>query len=187
MPQQRPSGIARLPAFDPETGRVNAVVEAVRGSRNKFKFEPTHGLFVHDGSLPAGSTYPFDFGFIPGTKGEDGDPVDVLILMDEPAFVGAVVPARLVGAIKAVQTEDDGEVVRNDRLIAVAHKCHMYADARELSDLPSSLMGEVEHFWVSYNAQRDREFEVLGRLGARSAVELVKKQSRRRAGRRKAG
>lgn len=178
MPQQRPSGIARLPAFDRETKRLNAVIEAVRGSRNKFKFEPSLNLFVHDNSLPAGSTYPFDFGFIPGTRGEDGDPLDVLILMDEPAFPGAVVPSRLIGGIKANQTENDGEVVRNDRLIAVAYKCHSYMDAHELSDLPSSMVGEIEHFWISYNEERGRAFEVLGRVGARAATESVKRQSK---------
>ncbi len=179
MAQQRPAGIARLPAFDRETRQLNAVVEAVRGSRNKFKFEPSLNLFVHDNSLPAGSTYPFDFGFIPGTKAEDGDPLDVLILMDEPAFPGAVVPSRLLGGIKANQSEDDGSVVRNDRLIAVANKCHTYMDAHELGSLPSSLVEEIEHFWISYNEQRGRTFEVLGTIGPMAAKELVKKQYER--------
>lgn len=151
----------------------------MRGSRNKFKFEPSLNLFVHDNSLPAGSTYPFDFGFIPGTKGDDGDPLDVLVLMDEPAFPGAVVPSRLIGGIKANQTEDDGSVVRNDRLIAIANKCHSYIDAHELRDLPSSLVEEIEHFWISYNEERGREFEVLGRIGSRAAMASVKKQSMR--------
>lgn len=94
MPQQR---VAKLPATDRETGDIFAVIEAVRGTRNKFKFDERRGLFIHDGVLPAGATYPFDFGFVPSTKGEDGDPIDVLVLMEEPAFVGAVIPSRLVG------------------------------------------------------------------------------------------
>ena len=164
----------KLPAFDPETGCVNAIVEAVRGSRNKFKFDPKHALFVHDNALPAGSTYPFDFGFIPSTRGEDGDPLDVLILMDEPAFVGAVVPCRLVGAIKAEQQDEGAEApVRNDRLIGVARKTHTYAGVKELGDLPPTLVDEIEHFWVAYNEQRNRLFRPIGRIGSRAARRLV--------------
>src|SRR5205085_8938051 len=116
-----------------------AVVEATRGSRNKFKYDSRRGIFALDSVLPAGASYPFDFGFIPSTKGDDGDPIDVLILMDEPAFVGAVVPSRLVGAIQAEQTEDDGETMRNDRLIAVARKSHSYRGVKALDDLPPNL------------------------------------------------
>src|SRR4051812_48389652 len=158
MTQQRPAGVGRLPAFDEDSGYLNAVVEAVRGSRNKFKYDPKHALFIHNGSLPAGATYPFDFGFIPSTKGEDGDPLDVLILMDEPAFVGAVVPCRLVGGIEAEQTGEDGATVRNDRLIAVAHKSHDYEGADSLEDLPPALVAQIEHFFVSYNEVRGRRF-----------------------------
>src|SRR5215212_5641394 len=114
MAQSNAAHIARLPAFDDESGDVHAVVEAVKGSRNKFKFDEQRGLFIHDSVLPAGATFPFDFGFVPSTRADDGDPLDVLILMDEPAFVGAVVPCRLVGVIEAEQTEKDGETVRND-------------------------------------------------------------------------
>src|SRR5690242_7531685 len=118
MPKARSGPLSRLPSFDDE-GNVHAIVEATRGSRNKFKYEPNARIFLLDSVLPAGATFPFDFGFVPSTKGEDGDPIDVLILMDESAFVGAVVPARLVGAIQAEQTEE-GETFRNDRLISVA-------------------------------------------------------------------
>ena len=68
--------------------------------------------------LPLGASFPFDFGFIPSTKGEDGDPLDVLVLTEEPAFVGCVLPALLIGVLEAEQTEK-GETVRNDRLVAV--------------------------------------------------------------------
>src|SRR5438309_8501280 len=131
MPQQK---IHRLPALDPDTGHVHAVIEAVRGTRNKFKFDEERALFIHDGVLPAGATYPFDFGFIPSTKGEDGDPIDILVLMEEPAFVGAVIPCRLVGAIEAEQTEKAGETVRNDRLLGIAAKSHLYGDVEAIDD-----------------------------------------------------
>jgi inorganic pyrophosphatase len=177
MPQQR---IAHLPAVDRDSGDVNAVVEAVRGSRNKFKFDEKRALFVHDHVLPAGASYPFDFGFIPSTRADDGDPLDVLILMEEPAFVGAVVPCRLVGAIEAEQTERDGTTVRNDRLLGVASKSHIYRDVRELHELPAVLIEQVEHFWVSYNEMRGRVFTPLRRVGARAAKALVKPEPARR-------
>ena len=81
-------------------------------------------FFVHDKSLPAELAYPFDFGFVPGTEAEDGDPLDIVVLMDEPAFVGAVVPCRIVAAIEAEQVDEKTpEPVRNDRILAVACKC----------------------------------------------------------------
>jgi inorganic pyrophosphatase len=175
MPQQRATGINKLKPFD-DDGYLNAVVEAVRGSRNKFKFDEKRSLFVHNAVLPAGASYPFDFGFIPSTKGEDGDPLDVLILMDEPAFVGAVIPSRLVGAIEATQREAaEKKPKRNDRLIAVAKKTHLYRDVDDLDDLPGNLIEQIEHFFVSYNALRDREFEPIGRSGPKAAKRLVTK------------
>jgi inorganic pyrophosphatase len=175
MTQQRTTRISDLPAYDEESKCLNAIVEAVRGSRNKFKFDEQHQLFVHDAALPTGQSWPFDFGFVPSTRGEDGDPIDVLVLMDEPAFVGAVVPCRLIGAIEAMQLEKDGQKVRNDRLIAVARKTHAYADIRDIDDLPDAVVDQVEAFWVSLNEQRGREFEILKRVGPRGAWPIVYK------------
>ena len=174
MPRSRshPS-LAALPAFDPESGDLNAVIEAFRGSRNKFKYDARHGIFILDGVLTAGASFPFDFGFVPSTQGEDGDPIDVLLLMDEPAFVGAVVPSRLIGAIEAEQDNGNEGVVRNDRLIAVARKSHQYADAKSLDDLPSNFVLEIEHFFVSYNEIKGRRFTPIGRVGPRRARTLV--------------
>lgn len=169
------NGVAALPAFDEESGGVNAVVEAVRGTRNKFKFHPERGLFVHDSVLPAGAAYPFDFGFVPSTHADDGDPIDVLILGDEAAFVGAVVPVRLVGAITARQRERGGPVERNDRLIGVAVHSVMYRDIKRLDDLPSALIEQIEHFWISYNEIKGKAFMPLERVGPRAAANLVRR------------
>src|SRR4051812_19029265 len=96
---------AKLPSFDRESGELTVVVETPRGSRNKFDFDPAVGLFELAGVLPAGASFPFDFGFVPSTRAPDGDPLDVLVLMDEPAFPGCVVRCRLLGVIEAEQTE----------------------------------------------------------------------------------
>lgn len=173
MNRQITAGIHQLSAFDEESGHLNTVVEAVKGSRNKFKFDGEYGLFIHDSVLPAGAMFPFDFGFVPSTRGDDGDPLDVLVLMDEPAFVGAVVPCRLVGAIEAEQTERDGETVRNDRLIAVAAQSHLYADVKSLNGLPPAIIDQIEHFWISYNESKGKQFTPIGRAGSRKAKSLV--------------
>src|SRR6195952_3105533 len=107
--------LARLPAFADEK-TVNVVIETDKGSRNKYAFDPTMGVFVLKGVLPEGTSFPYDFGFIPSTKGGDGDPLDILVIMDAPAFTGCVITVKVVGAIEAEQTERDGVRVRNDRL-----------------------------------------------------------------------
>jgi len=165
----------RLRAYDRARRSYLAVVEAARHTANKYKFDPKLGVFVHHGVLPAGASFPFDFGFIPGTRGDDGDPVDVLLLMDEPAFVGAVVPFRLIGAIEAEQREPDGEMVRNDRLLGVACASQMYRDVTGIGDLPEALLEQVEHFWVSYNEIKGKRFTVLGRADAKTAATLVRR------------
>ena len=135
--------------------------------------------------LPAGASFPFDFGFVPATEGGDGDPLDVLVLMDEPAFTGCLVEARLVGVVEAVQTERDGERTRNDRLIAVATEAHAHRHVRSLGQLDEQLVSEIEHFFVSYNEIKGKTFEPKGRHGSRRAREIVEEGVRRyRRGRR---
>ena len=164
--------VADLPAFDPETGTLNAVVETPKGRRNKFKFDEKRGLFVLGKVLPAGAVFPFDFGFVPSTKGGDGDPLDVLVLMDEPAFPGCLVPSRLVGVIEAEQTEE-GETVRNDRLLAVADESNAYRDVRSIGQLSAALLDEIEHFFTSYQEIEGHVFRPTGRFGPDRARRLV--------------
>jgi inorganic pyrophosphatase len=123
--------------------------------------------------LPAGAVFPFDFGFIPSTLGGDGDPLDVLLLMDEPAFPGCLVEARLVAVIEASQTERDGETTRNDRLICIASDSRTHKAVRTLADLNEVLMDEIEHFFVSYNQIKGKNFAPLGRYGPIKAAKLV--------------
>ena len=170
--------IAGLDAFDAETGDLNVIIETQKGRRNKFKFHEQRGLFELGGVLPAGAVFPFDFGFIPATIGGDGDPLDVLVLMDEPAFAGCLVPARLVGVIEAKQTEK-GHTERNDRLIAIAAESRDLRDIETLDQLNQHLVDEIEHFFVSYNAIKGKQFEPLGRFGPDRAKRLVEEASQR--------
>ena len=171
------SSFTRLSAFDSNTGELNVIVDTPKWSRNKFKFDERHGLFKLGGVLPAGAVFPFDFGYTPSTLGEDGDPLDVLILMDEPAFVGCLVPSRLIGVIEAEQTEK-GETARNDRLIAVAADSRTHHHVRSLEAVSENLIAEIEHFFVSYNAIKGKEFKILGRSGPKRAKELIEEGAR---------
>src|SRR5438270_11444968 len=110
--------ISQLPhQLDKKNRECTAIIETPKGRRNKFKYEHDSGLFSLSNLLPEGFSFPFDFGFIPSTVAEDGDPLDVIVLMDEPAHVGCLVKVRLIGVVKVVQTEN-GKKTRNDRLVA---------------------------------------------------------------------
>src|SRR5262249_2243810 len=98
--------ISDLQAVDKDSGDLQVIVETPRNSRNKFKFDEETGLFELGSVLPAGAVFPYDFGFLPGTLAPDGDPLDVLLLMDASAFPGCRVRARLIGVIEAEQIED---------------------------------------------------------------------------------
>jgi inorganic pyrophosphatase len=165
--------VARLPPIDAEHGTVNVVIDTPKGSRNKYKYDPTLGLFRLAHALPAGASFPFDFGDVPGTLGGDGDPIDVLVLMEHAAFSGCLVPSRLIGAIEAEQTQD-GRTFRNDRLIAVAAASREYQDVGALDAIGATLLRDLEHFFVSYNRARGRRFTPLRAAGPERAVELLR-------------
>ncbi len=166
------SPYARLAAFDRESGHLNAVIETPQGSRNKYKYDEGHGVFTLDKVLPAGAAFPFDFGYIPQTLAADGDPVDVVVLMEEATFPGCLIPARLVGVIEAEQ-QQGAEKVRNDRLIAVPLKSQSYADVQSLDQLRDALLKDIEHFFVSYHQLEGTAFTPIGRAGPDRARALV--------------
>lgn len=164
--------IYALGAYDVESGELNAIIETPKGNRNKFKYDRERRLFKIDKILPAGTVFPFDFGFVPSTQGEDGDPLDVLVLMDEPAFTGCLVPARLVGVIEAEQMEN-GRSERNDRLICVASASQEHRDIKNLKELSPALLEEIEHFFESYHVVEGTPFQPIGRFGPNRAAKLV--------------
>ena len=168
-----------LETWDEESGDLNAVIESPKGSRNKFNYVPERGLFKLGKVLPAGAVFPFDMGFLPSTKGEDGDPLDVLVLMDEPVFPGCLVGARLIGVVEAEQTERDGQTMRNDRLIAVAAVAHSHGSIQSLAQLEDSTVAEIEHFFASYNQIAGKEFKPVGRGGPDRARALVDEGTKR--------
>jgi len=173
-----------LPTRD-DAGAWLAVIEASQRSRHKLKYTPEWNAFVLDGVLPVGLAFPYDFGFLPSTLGDDGDPLDVLVLADESLPPGSVVPCRIVGVIEAEQQDEDEEAAkRNDRLLAVAVKSHRHGDCTELKDLPANVLDEIEQFFVAFNASKGGSFRPLARHGAAVATRLVERGERRFAGRR---
>jgi inorganic pyrophosphatase len=166
------TSISELPAVDPGSGRLNVVVDTPKGSRNKYKFDEQDGQWRLSKVLPQGLSFPYDFGFLPSTRGEDGDPLDILLLMDEAAFPGCVVPARLIGVLEAEQTED-GKTVRNDRFVAVVETPYNPAEFRSLEEVSGQRLDEIEHFFVSYNQMEGRQFRPLARWGADHAQKLL--------------
>ena len=157
-----------------QSGVVMAVIETPGGSRNKFKYDEDLGFYSLSGVLPEGMVFPHAFGFVPRTKAEDGDPEDILIIMDEPTFTGCVVPSRLIGVMEAEQTED-GKTERNDRLIAVPDQSRDYSDVKSLNDLNSNMLKEIEQFFITYNKEKGKKFKVLRTRGPAQAMKMVRK------------
>lgn len=160
-----------LAAIDP-SGRVRVVIDTPRGSRAKYKFDEDSGLMLVSKLLPRGAVFPYNFGFVPGTRGEDGDALDVLVLVDEPLALGCVAPVRLIGVIKGIQTEK-GDSVRNDRLLGVIETAYNPAEISDISALHDTHLSEIEHFFIAYNAAHGRRFDPDGREGADAAMALV--------------
>jgi inorganic pyrophosphatase len=125
-------------------------------------------------ALPAGMVFPFDFGFIPSTLADDGDPMDVLVLTDAPTFSGCIVESKVIGIIK-VQQEKKGQDVRNDRVIAVQLDSRQYASVEKLADLEEGLLKEIIHFFASYNNITEDKFIPLGNDGSTEAIRLIEK------------
>jgi inorganic pyrophosphatase len=171
------ANLMSLSARDPQTGLVRVIVDTPRGSRNKYKFDPELALFKLSRVLPAGMAFPFDFGSIPGTRAEDGDALDVLVLSEAPLFVGCLIGVHLIGAIRATQTEARKKV-RNDRLIAVIETPVNKPTLRDIAELPGDRLKDIEHFFRSYNEAQGRPFAITGRAGPKVAERMLSRAER---------
>ena len=161
--------------LDKRSATCRVVIETPKGQRGKFAFDPEAQAFELKRLLPDGMSFPLDFGFVPSTRAQDGDPLDILVLNDEPGQIGVLVEVRLIGVIEAEQTED-ARRVRNDRLIAVAKTSHLFARVRAVEDLGAEFLRNLTQFWVNYDALRGVEFKVLAVRGKARAAELIARQ-----------
>jgi inorganic pyrophosphatase len=159
--------------LDPKTRICAAIIETPKGCRNKFDYDPESNLFKLGGLLPEGMMFPFDFGFIPSTLGDDGDPLDIMVLMDAPAHVGCLMEVRVIGIIEAEQTED-GKTESNNRLLGVAVHSYDHENLDTIQDVSKTLLDQLEAFFVSYNKQRGKKFKIKATGGPQKAIKFLK-------------
>src|SRR6202035_4575773 len=152
---------SKLQSMDQDDDAViQVVIETPKGRRNKYACDEEQRVFELKKVLPAGMTFPYDFGFVPRTLAEDGDPVDVLVLMDEPAFPGCLLRCRLIGIIEGEQGKKK-ESERNDRIVAVEEANHSYAHVKHIRDLGREFVKELEEFFVNYHQLSGKEYRIL--------------------------
>ena len=161
------------PVFNSDTDTVNVIIETPKGCANKYNYDEETQLFKLSKILPQGMVFPAHFGFLPHTKGDDGDPLDVLVLLDETTYPGCLIECKIIGVIEAEQTERDGKKVRNDRIIAAALVSERYAAIKKPDDY---LLDEFTKFFITYNDIAGKKFEPLGYKGADTTIQLIKKQ-----------
>src|ERR1700722_68605 len=164
---------SRLKSLDQDDKKiVQVVIETPKGSRNKYAFDQEQKVFELKKVLPAGMAFPYDFGFIPRTLADDGDPVDVLVLMDEPAFPGCLLKCRLIGVIEGEQG-DKKEKVRNDRIVSVEKQNHSWADIKVIDDLGKKFLRELEDFFVNYHELSGEHYRVIDVRGPKQARKCI--------------
>ena len=156
---------------------VHAVVETPRGSRAKFEFDPKLRVFTLAKPLLAGLTYPYDWGFIPSTKADDGDPLDVLIIHDAATYPGLVLKCKPVGVLEVVQTSK-GKKERNDRVFVVPDRSPFEGDLRDIRRLPARAIEELEKFFEATDALESKKLRFLGWRGPARAIKTIKKVAR---------
>lgn len=170
----------KLKPMDKKGKLLQVIIETPKNSSNKYAFDPDQEIFALKAVLPAGMEFPYDFGFLPQTKADDGDPIDVLLLMDAPAFPGCLVSSRLLGVIKGEQEGSSGKKTRNDRLLAVADPNFKYQDIKKVSDISKVLLNELGQFFVNYHKLEGKKFRVIGYGNAREAMKLIKKSQKKK-------
>jgi inorganic pyrophosphatase len=148
---------------------VNVIVEIPKGRRCKFEVDKKTGLIRLDRYLFSASHYPGDYGFIPQTLAEDGDPLDALVMVHEPTFSGCLIEARVVGLFRMT---DKGA---NDyKVLGVPHADPLFAEVKDLSTVPSHFLREVEHFFATYKQLEGTHVEPLGWTAAADAIAEVR-------------
>jgi inorganic pyrophosphatase len=153
---------------------ITVIIETPKGSGHKYDYEPELKCFKLKKVLPVGLVFPFDFGFIPDTKGGDGDPLDVIVISEIATFPGCYMDCRVIGAIKVNQTERDGSTMRNDRYFVVPTVSQLFKEVSSLVQLPDGIITQLESFFKNYNEQAGKKFEIIERVNAEEAYQMIK-------------
>ena len=148
---------------------VNAIVEIPRGRRSKFEVDKTTGLLKLDRYLFASSHYPGDYGFIPQTLAADGDPLDILVMVNEPTFSGCLIEARVVGMFRMKDKGAD-----DYKVLGVPNADPLFGHVKKLEDVPPHFLREVEHFFGTYKQLEGAHTESLGWTAAEASTQEVR-------------
>lgn len=168
------ANLHRLPTWNDE-GKLHCVVESPRGSIAKFAYDPELEVFTLKRSLILGVRYPYDWGFVPSTIAEDGDPLDVMIFHDVPTFAGVVMECEPIGALLVTQKRSDGGGRQpNHRLFAVPEGSEREQGWRDARELPKRVRKELEQFFIAVTALADKQLQIVDWVGPKEAAELVK-------------
>ncbi len=154
---------------------IFCTVETPKNSNAKYNYEPKCGGFVLAKYLPLGSVFPYDFGFIPGTVGEDGDPLDIIVISEQGTFPGCILKCRIIGAIRAIQQNKDGDTVENDRFLVVPEASAVFGHIHRVAQLPETVLDELQQFFINYNKQEGKNFQPLKILSAKDACKAIEK------------
>jgi len=147
---------------------VHAVIEVPKGSRNKYEYSKKAGLLKLDRVLYSAVMYPGDYGFIPRTLFEDGDPMDILVMINEPTFPGCVIEARPIGMFKMI---DDDE--KDFKILAVPATDPSFDDYHKMDDIPKHFPREMENFFLTYKQLQGTPVSTLGWATAEEAKESI--------------
>lgn len=171
------TNLSSLPTFAGD-GACHVVVESPRGSALKVTYDAARGVMTLSRPLPAGLTYPHDWGFVPSTRAADGDPLDAMILWDGVSFPGLVVACRPIGVLKVEQTNvKTGARERNDRLLALPVTAHRWAPVRTVFDLSERVRLELEQFFLAAVAFEKKDLALLGWDGPDKAMTLIQESA----------
>jgi len=152
---------------------ITAIIESPKLSGQKYDYDKELGLFKLKKILPAGMVFPYDFGFIPGTLGEDGDPLDIIVISEFQSFTGCVMDCRIIGAIKANQTEKDGRKMRNDRFLGIPLVSVWFKDVTDPDQLPEEIIDQLQAFFKNYNEQAGKKFDPFEVISAAAAMKMI--------------
>ena len=168
--------IDRLMPFD-KRGALRIVVETPRGSCLKLSYEPSLKAFTVSRALPLGVTYPFDWGFIPGTLADDGDPVDALVLHEGATYPGVILACKLLGMVHVTQRRKSGKPgrIENNRVIALPLWNDRLGQIAETCDLPDQLKREIEQFFLNATYFTGKEPRIEGWTDAAPAKRFVER------------
>jgi inorganic pyrophosphatase len=161
--------LSRIPA-QPKPGLLNVLIEIAGGSKNKYEFDKDLNAFALDRVLFSSVQYPYDYGFVPNTLADDGDPLDGIVLMDEPTFPGCVITARPVGMLEMI---DGGD--RDEKILCVPDKDPRYAAVKSLADIAPHRLDEIAEFFRSYKNLEKKVTEILGWKDVEHVTPLVEK------------